>query len=132
MKLDSNNHSVFNLHDHLVRVIKYHRKVIDRTISEKAKQMYVCGYGQEIPHHLARMESRSCSYMVQSTSQNSAFYIHSCLQKRSFSHHQKRISSCQKATVERVFWVEKFLSVNYRWCTHSCSKTIDRKSRKVR
>lgn len=41
MKLDSNNHSVFNLNYHLVLVIKYRRKVINRAVSEKAKQMFI-------------------------------------------------------------------------------------------
>lgn len=41
MKLDSNNHSVFNLSYHLVLVIKYRRKVINNEVSEKAKQMFI-------------------------------------------------------------------------------------------
>lgn len=41
MKLDSNNHSVFSLNDHLVLVIKYRRKVINTAVSEKAKQMFM-------------------------------------------------------------------------------------------
>lgn len=40
MELDSNNHSVFSLSYHLVLVIKDRRKVIDREVSEKAKQMF--------------------------------------------------------------------------------------------
>ena len=35
MKLDSNNHSVFLLYYHLVLVVKYRRKVIDDTISNR-------------------------------------------------------------------------------------------------
>ncbi|EOW9528597.1 IS200/IS605 family transposase [Bacillus cytotoxicus] len=35
------NHSVFLLYDHLVLVIKYRRKVIDDTISDYAKDMFV-------------------------------------------------------------------------------------------
>ncbi|MGM0524363.1 MAG: IS200/IS605 family transposase, partial [Bacillota bacterium] len=34
MKLDSNNHSVFLMHYHLVLVVKDRRKVIDDTISD--------------------------------------------------------------------------------------------------
>ncbi|KEK23454.1 IS200/IS605 family transposase [Bacillus gaemokensis] len=41
MNLDSNNHSVFSLHYHLVLVIKYRRKVITDDISERAKEMFV-------------------------------------------------------------------------------------------
>lgn len=41
MILDSNNHSVFLLYYHLVLVVKYRRQVIDDTISDYAKDMFV-------------------------------------------------------------------------------------------
>ena len=41
MKLDSNNHSVFLLHYHLVMCIKYRRKVIDDSISDRLKDIFV-------------------------------------------------------------------------------------------
>ncbi|WAA09226.1 IS200/IS605 family transposase [Fervidibacillus albus] len=41
MKLDDNNHSVFSLYYHLVLVVKYRRQVIDDTISDYAKDMFV-------------------------------------------------------------------------------------------
>ncbi|AER66078.1 transposase IS200-family protein [Thermovirga lienii DSM 17291] len=41
MKLDNNNHSVFMLYYHLVLVVKYRRQVIDDTISDYAKDMFV-------------------------------------------------------------------------------------------
>jgi putative transposase len=40
VKLDSNAHSVFLLHYHLVLVVKYRRKVFDDTISERAKEIF--------------------------------------------------------------------------------------------
>ena len=40
MKLDSNNHSVFLMHYHLVLVTKYRRKVIDKTISCRLKEIF--------------------------------------------------------------------------------------------
>ena len=40
MKLDSNNHSVFLLYYHLVLVVKYRRKVIDDTISNRLKEIF--------------------------------------------------------------------------------------------
>ena len=40
MKLDSNNHSVFLLHYHLVLVVKYRRKVFDDALSEYTKEMF--------------------------------------------------------------------------------------------
>ncbi|MFT9485960.1 MAG: IS200/IS605 family transposase [Tepidibacillus sp.] len=41
MKLDSNNHSVFLLHYHLVLVVKYRRKVFTDEISDFAKGMFI-------------------------------------------------------------------------------------------
>lgn len=41
MKLDSNNHSVFSLYDHLVLVVKYRRQVINDKISDFAKEKFV-------------------------------------------------------------------------------------------
>ncbi|WAA12913.1 IS200/IS605 family transposase [Fervidibacillus halotolerans] len=41
MELDNNNHSVFSLYYHLVLVVKYRRPVIDDTISDYAKDMFV-------------------------------------------------------------------------------------------
>lgn len=40
MKLDSNNHSVFLMHYHLVLVVKYRRQVFDGEISDFAKEMF--------------------------------------------------------------------------------------------
>ena len=51
MKLDSNNHSVFLLHYHLVMCIKYRRKVIDNSISNRLKEIFVDiapNYGAEL------------------------------------------------------------------------------------
>ncbi|SFP66688.1 putative transposase [Halolactibacillus halophilus] len=41
MKLDSNNHSVFLMHYHLVLVVKDRREVIDDMISDYAKDKFV-------------------------------------------------------------------------------------------
>lgn len=41
MDLDTNNHSVFLLHYHLVLVTKYRRQVIDDEISEFAKDTFI-------------------------------------------------------------------------------------------
>ncbi|WLD29306.1 Transposase IS200 like protein [Clostridioides difficile] len=51
MKLDSNNHSVFLLRYHLVMCIKYRRKVIDNSISDRLKDIFVDispNYGVEL------------------------------------------------------------------------------------
>ena len=45
MELRNNNHSVFNIHFHLIWVVKYRKKVIDERISERLKEIF--GYIQD-------------------------------------------------------------------------------------
>ena len=40
MVLENNTHSVFSLHYHLILVVKYRRKVIDDTISQRLKEIF--------------------------------------------------------------------------------------------
>ena len=40
VNLDSNAHSVFLLHYHIVLVVKYRRKVFDDLVSERAKEIF--------------------------------------------------------------------------------------------
>lgn len=40
MDLESNNHSVFKLHYHLIMVTKYRRKVIDDSVSARLKEIF--------------------------------------------------------------------------------------------
>lgn len=40
MKFDNNNHSVFMLHYHLIMCVKYRKKVIDDTISDRLKDIF--------------------------------------------------------------------------------------------
>jgi putative transposase len=40
MKLDTNLHSVYSLNYHLILVVKYRRKVIDDTISDRLKEIF--------------------------------------------------------------------------------------------
>ncbi len=37
----SNNHSVFNIHYHLILVIKYRKKVIDDNVSNRLKDIFI-------------------------------------------------------------------------------------------
>ena len=39
-KLDNNAHSVYLLHYHLIMVVKYRRRVIDHTISQRARNIF--------------------------------------------------------------------------------------------
>ncbi|MDD3404032.1 MAG: transposase, partial [Hespellia sp.] len=41
MKMDNNAHSVFLLYYHLIMVTKYRKKVLDDSISERAKEIFL-------------------------------------------------------------------------------------------
>lgn len=41
MQLDTNNHSVFMLHYHLIMCIKYRNNVIDNAISNRLKEIFI-------------------------------------------------------------------------------------------
>jgi len=40
MKLDTNSHSVFSLHYHLILVVKYRRNVFTDSISDRVKEIF--------------------------------------------------------------------------------------------
>lgn len=40
MQFDNNNHSVFLMYYHLILVVKYRRKVIDKVISNRLKEIF--------------------------------------------------------------------------------------------
>ena len=40
MKFDTNNHSVFSMHYHLVMVVKYRRKVINDVVSFRLREIF--------------------------------------------------------------------------------------------
>lgn len=40
MELDTNKHSVFLMHYHLILVVKYRKKVIDNSISDRLREMF--------------------------------------------------------------------------------------------
>ena len=40
MKLDNNNHSVFSMYYHLILVTKYRRKVIDKNVSFRLREIF--------------------------------------------------------------------------------------------
>lgn len=41
MHLDTNNHSVFMLHYHLIMCVKYRNKVINDDISNRLKEIFI-------------------------------------------------------------------------------------------
>ena len=59
MKLDSNNHSVFMLHYHLIMCIKYRNKVIDDKISWKngimIRIMFTYSFGDSLTQRSANL-----------------------------------------------------------------------------
>lgn len=51
MELESNNHSVFLMHYHLVLVVKYRRRVITDAVSDRARFVYNRMLADKIAHY---------------------------------------------------------------------------------
>lgn len=50
-QFDSNSHSIFEMHYHLIMVVKYRRKVINNTVSERLRNIFeyiAPGYGIKV------------------------------------------------------------------------------------
>ena len=107
--LESNNHSVSELHYHLVLVVKYRRHVIDDIISEQLKSIFC---------HVAR------SYCVSVESWNhDRDHIHVLFRARPQTQLAKFISTYKSASsriiknnfpaLRRYLWKEMFWSRSY-------------------
>ena len=63
MELESNHHSVFLLHYHLVLVVKYRRKVFDDIVSARAREIFeyiAPKYGITVEEWEPRHGPRAC------------------------------------------------------------------------
>ena len=80
MKLDSNHHSVFLMHYHLVLVVKYRRKVINDTISERLREIFeniAPNYNITVEEWNHDGGPHTCS--LQRTPKHAAVQVHQCI-----------------------------------------------------
>lgn len=119
MKLDNNNHSVFLLYYHLVLVVKYRRQVIDDTISDYAKDMFVRlgkNYNISLVEWNHDMDHVHILFKAHPNSELSKFI--NAYKSASSRLIKKAFSASEKKTVERIFLVKKLLPAYNGWCAH--------------
>ncbi|WP_153722845.1 IS200/IS605 family transposase [Sporosarcina cascadiensis] len=113
MHLDSNNHSVFSLYYHLVLVVNYHRKVMDKAISEYAKDMF-----ERVD------ESYNISFVEWNNDQD---HVHILFKAHPNTEHSKFIHAYKSASSRRIKkafpQVKKKLWKEFFWSRSFCLLT---------
>ena len=125
MKLDSNNHSVFLLHYHLVLVVKYRRKVFDDALSEYTKEMFErLGENYNITLVEWNHDGDHVHVLFKAHPNTEMTKFINAFKSASSQIDKKRISSSETKIVERNVLVSKLLFVNYRWFHDRCGQKI--------
>lgn len=120
MKLDSNNHSVFLLHYHLIMCIKYRNKVIDDKISNRLKVIF---------------ENIASSYNITLDEWNhDTDHVHILFRGQPNTEISKFINAYKSASsrlikkefphIRRALWKEMFWSQSFCLLT-TCGATVD-------
>lgn len=109
MVLESNNHSVFKLHYHLIMVIKYRREVIDDLVSARLKEIFV----YIAPKYNIRVEEWNHSkdhihvlFTAQPNSELSKFI--NAYKSASSRLIKKEFPSIRNSLWEEMFWSKSF------------------------
>ncbi len=131
MNLDTNNHSVFLIHYHLVLVIKYRREVINDDISNRLQEIFdkisanyniaieECEYDKNHIHILFKAHPNSeLSKFINAYKSASSRLI------------KKEFPQIKKTVMERIFLVKKLLLAYKRWFSYRSNKGIYSKPRK--
>ena len=103
MKLDDNNHSVFLMYYHLVLVVKYRRKVIDKDISNRLKEIF---------------EYISPNYNITIVEWNDDIdHVHVLFKGHPNTELTKFINAYKSRLIKKEFTQ---IRTNNRWCNNRC------------
>lgn len=108
-KFDTNKHSVFLLYYHLILVIKYRRKVINKDISEKLKEMFIeigKNYGITLMEWESEEDYVHCLFKAKPTTELSKFI-------NAYKSASSRIIKKQFPEIRKHLWKEYFWSKSY-------------------
>ena len=109
IKLDTNKHSVFLLFYHLVLVVKYRRKVINKEISEKLKTMFVeigRSYGISLIEWGFEEDHIHCLFKAKPTTALSKFI-------NAYKSASSRVVKNEFSEIKKKLWKEYFWSRSY-------------------
>ncbi len=107
-KMDHNAHSVYLMYYHLIMVVKYRRKVIDDTISERAKEIWeriAPDYGITLEEWNHDVDHVHVMFRAQPKSELSKFIN---AYKSASSRLLKRNIHRSGKTLEEAFWSQSF------------------------
>lgn len=109
MILDTNAHSVFSLNYHLILVVKYRRKAIDDSISEKAKEIfeYICpNYNMTLSEWNHDKDHLHILFKAHPNSELSKFI-------NAYKSASSRLIKKEFPKVRKLLWKEKFWSQSF-------------------
>ena len=115
MKPDTNNHSVFMLHYHLIMCIKYRNEVIDDTISNRLKEIFVKiapAYNITLEEWNHDVDHVHILFRGQPNTEISKFI--NAYKSASSRIIKKEFPEIRKISLERDVLVTKLLSVDHR------------------
>lgn len=108
-KLDHNQHSVYLLYYHLIMVVKYRRKVIDRDISERAKEIFeyiAAGYGITLEEWNHDKDHVHVMFRAKPSSEISKFI-------NAYKSASSRLLKKEHPEIREKLWKEAFWSQSY-------------------
>lgn len=109
VKLDTNKHSVFLLFYHLILVVKYRRKVINKEISEKLKDMFIeigKNYGISLIEWGFEEDHIHCLFKAKPTTTLSKFI-------NAYKSASSRVVKGEFPEIRKKLWKEYFWSKSY-------------------
>ncbi len=115
MKPDTNNHSVFMLHYHLIMYIKYRNEVMDDTISNRLKEIFVKiapAYNIALEEWNHDVDHVHILFRGQPNTEISKFI--NAYKSASSRIIKKEFPEIRKISLERDVLVTKLLSVDHR------------------
>ena len=108
-ELDHNQHSVYLMYYHLIMVVKYRRKVIDKDISERAKEIfeYIAeGYGIVLEEWNHDKDHVHVMFRAKPSSELSKFI-------NAYKSASSRLLKKEHPEVREKLWKEAFWSQSY-------------------
>ncbi len=131
MIFETNNHSVFSMHYHLVLVVKYRRKVINDTISKRLKEIFeyiAPNYNITIEEWNHDIDHVHILFKAEPNSELSKFL--NAYKSASSRLIKKEYPEIKQKLWKEYFWsksfclVKELLSYHYWWCNYRCHKGI--------
>ena len=104
MQLDTNNHSVFMLHYHLIMCVKYRNKVIDDAISERLEELFV----KIAPNYNITLEEWNHDVLFRGQPNTEISKFINAYKSASSRLIKKEFPQIRKSLWKEMFWSQRF------------------------